>query len=232
VSVGDLNETPRGSRLHIAIFGRSNAGKSSLINALTSQEIAIVSDIPGTTTDPVYKSMEISPIGPVVLIDTAGIDDTGELGSQRIKKTMEVLNKADLMLLVIDPSRQTGPYEKELLQKADQLGVPAVGVLNKTDLYQEAEPEEIERALGIKVIKVSSVTRSGIENLIEEIAKAVPKEMAVPTILGDLINPGETVVLVTPYRSGRTKGEADLTAGTNYSRDIRSSSYGFGSQGE
>jgi [FeFe] hydrogenase H-cluster maturation GTPase HydF len=210
VSVGDLNETPRGSRLHIAIFGRSNAGKSSLINALTSQEIAIVSDIPGTTTDPVYKSMEISPIGPVVLIDTAGIDDTGELGSQRIKKTMEVLNKADLMLLVIDPSRQTGPYEKELLQKADQLGVPAVGVLNKTDLYQEAEPEEIERALGIKVIKVSSVTRSGIENLIEEIAKAVPKEMAVPTILGDLINPGETVVLVVPIDQAAPKGRLIL----------------------
>jgi len=210
MSVGDLNETPRGSRLHIAIFGRRNAGKSSLINALTSQELAIVSNIPGTTTDPVYKSMEILPIGPVVLIDTAGIDDTGELGSKRIEKTMEVLNKADLMLLVIDPSHQIGHYEEELLQKAAQHSVPVVGVLNKIDLYPDAEPEEIERALGIKVIKVSSVTRSGIESLIEEIVKAVPREMSMPTILGDLINPGDTVVLVVPIDQAAPKGRLIL----------------------
>ncbi|MHB8984853.1 MAG: GTPase, partial [Eubacteriales bacterium] len=110
MSVGGLNETPRGSRLHIAIFGRRNAGKSSLINALTNQDIAIVSGVPGTTTDPVYKSMEILPVGPVVIIDTAGIDDAGELGELRVKKTIEVLNKADLMILVIDPGQNAGDY--------------------------------------------------------------------------------------------------------------------------
>ena len=97
-----LNETPRGSRLHIAIYGRRNTGKSSLINALTNQDVAIVSDVPGTTTDPVYKSMEILPVGPVVIIDTAGIDDVGELGELRIKKTIAVLNKADLIIVVLN----------------------------------------------------------------------------------------------------------------------------------
>jgi len=134
-----LNQTPRGSRLHIAIFGRRNAGKSSLINALTNQNIAIVSAIPGTTTDPVYKSMEILPLGPVVLIDTAGIDDVGQLGALRIEKALAVLAKTDLMLLVIDPALKAGIYEEEVIARAKENNVPVIGVLKKIDLYpQEA----------------------------------------------------------------------------------------------
>ena len=133
-----LNQTPRGSRLHIAIFGRRNVGKSSLINALTNQNIAIVSEVPGTTTDPVYKSMEILPLGPVVLIDTAGIDDVGQLGALRIEKTLAVLAKTDLLLLVIDPAAQPGDYEKEIIARARKNKVPLVVVLNKMDAYPEA----------------------------------------------------------------------------------------------
>ncbi len=210
MSVGSLNETPRGNRLHIAIFGRRNAGKSSLINALTNQEIAIVSSIPGTTTDPVYKSMEILPVGPVVIIDTAGIDDVGELGDLRIQKTVAVLNKADLMLLVIDPVQGAGEYEKDLIKKAAEQGVPVVGVLNKMDLNQEAGSEAVEEILGIKVVPVSAVTRLGIEGLKKEIIKVAPKEWTSPTILGDLIDPGDTVVLVVPIDLAAPKGRIIL----------------------
>lgn len=205
-----MNETPRGSRLHIAIFGRRNAGKSSLINALTNQEIAIVSNIPGTTTDPVYKSMEILPVGPVVIIDTAGIDDVGELGDLRIKKTIAVLNKADLMILVIDPGQGAGEYEKDLIKKAAEQGVPVVGVLNKMDLSPYAESEDVEETLGIKVVPVSAVTRLGIESLKKEIIKSASKEWTAPTILGDLINPGDTVVLVVPIDLAAPKGRIIL----------------------
>lgn len=210
MSVGNLNETPRGNRLHIAIFGRRNAGKSSLINSLTNQEIAIVSDIPGTTTDPVYKSMEILPLGPVVIIDTAGIDDVGELGDLRIKKTIAVLDKADLMILVIDPAQGAGGYEKKLIQKAAEQAVPVVGVLNKIDVNTDAITEEIEETLGIKVVPVSALTKSGIEGLKQEIIKSAPKEWTAPTILGDLINPGDTVVLVVPIDLAAPKGRIIL----------------------
>src|SRR5271169_5635864 len=153
-----LNETPRGSRLHIAIFGRRNAGKSSLINALTNQKIAIVSDVPGTTTDPVYKSMEILPIGPVVLIDTAGIDDVGDLGALRIEKSLSVLAKTDLMLLVFDPAEGVGIYEQEIVERARENGVPVVGVLNKIDLCLAARVEEIGNALRVPMVAISALT--------------------------------------------------------------------------
>ncbi|MBC7345619.1 MAG: 50S ribosome-binding GTPase, partial [Clostridia bacterium] len=107
-----LNATPRGERLHISLFGRRNAGKSSIINALTGQEIAIVSDVPGTTTDPVHKAMELLPLGPVMFVDTAGLDDTGALGELRVERSLEVMNKTDLALLVIDPGRGIGEYEQ------------------------------------------------------------------------------------------------------------------------
>lgn len=210
MSVGGLNETPRGSRLHIAIFGRRNAGKSSLINALTNQDIAIVSDVPGTTTDPVYKSMEILPVGPVVVIDTAGIDDVGELGELRVKKTIDVLKKTDLMILLIDPLQTVGEYELNLLQKAREQGVPVVGVLNKVDLNPVVTPAELEEHLGIPVTPVSTVTRQGIENLKNEIIESAPKEWTAPTIIGDLINPGDTVVLVVPIDLAAPKGRLIL----------------------
>lgn len=200
MTAGSFNETPRGSRFHIAIFGRRNAGKSSLINALTNQEIAIVSSLPGTTTDPVYKTMEILPLGPVVLIDTAGIDDVGELGNLRIKKTIGVLAKADLMVLVIDAGQTPGEkaYELELIRKAGEQGVPVLGVLNKIDLYPEAKAPEFERLLGIRVVPASAASRQGIEQLVKEMIRLAPKDWSSPTILGDLINPGDTVVLVVP----------------------------------
>lgn len=210
MSVGSLNETPRGGRLHIAIFGRRNAGKSSLINALTNQDIAIVSDVPGTTTDPVYKSMEILPVGPVVIIDTAGIDDVGELGELRVKKTIAVLKKTDLMILVIDPLQNVDKYELDLIRKAGEQGVPVVGVLNKVDLEPMVTPAELEEMLGIRVVPVSTVTRQGIEVLKKEMIKSAPKEWTAPTILGDLINPGDTVVLVVPIDLAAPKGRIIL----------------------
>jgi [FeFe] hydrogenase H-cluster maturation GTPase HydF len=208
-----LNQTPRGSRLHIAIFGRRNAGKSSLINALTNQNIAIVSAIPGTTTDPVYKSMEILPLGPVVLIDTAGIDDVGQLGAMRVEKALKVLAKTDLMLLVIDPALKTGTYEEEVIARAKENNVPVIGVLNKIDLY----PQEalnlmplLSKQLNLPVVAVSASTKQGIEALKLAMVKAAPKDWMAPSILGDLISPGDTVVLVVPIDLAAPKGRLIL----------------------
>lgn len=205
-----LNETPRGSRLHIALFGRRNAGKSSLINALTKQNIAIVSEVPGTTTDPVYKSMEILPLGPVVLIDTAGIDDVGDLGALRIKKTLGVLAKTDLLLLVIDPEEGAGPYEKEMIEKAGQDKVPIVGVLNKIDLNVRIDVQKLENELGITIIPVSALTGQGVEDLKMAMIRSAPKGWTPPTILGDLISPTDLVVLVVPIDLAAPKGRLIL----------------------
>lgn len=210
MSMGGLNETPRGERLHIAIFGRRNAGKSSLINALTNQAIAIVSAVPGTTTDPVYKSMEILPVGPVVLIDTAGIDDLGQLGALRVKKTMKVLEQADLMLLVVEPGHDTGVYESSLIDQARAQGVPVIGVLNKVDLHPALKPEGLGEELGIPVIPVSAATGQGIEALKKAIIQAAPGESASPAITAGLINPGDTVVLVVPIDQAAPKGRLIL----------------------
>ena len=205
-----LNETPRGSRLHIAIFGRRNAGKSSLINALTNQNVAIVSEVPGTTTDPVYKSMEILPLGPVVLIDTAGIDDVGDLGALRIKKTLAVVAKTDLLLLVIDPVHEVGTYEEDIVVKARQSGVPVVGVLNKMDIYHDVQPDAMAGKLDIPIIPVSAVTAAGINRLKMAIIEKAPKDWTQQTILGDLITPGDVVVLVTPIDLAAPKGRLIL----------------------
>jgi [FeFe] hydrogenase H-cluster maturation GTPase HydF len=205
-----LNQTPRGSRLHIAIFGQRNVGKSSIINALTNQNIAIVSDVPGTTTDPVYKSMEILPIGPVVIIDTAGIDDVGKLGILRIEKAYNVLAKTDLLLLVIDPSRETGPHELEVIKKAKQNKVSVIGVLNKIDLFPHASPEEVSAKLNIPVMPVSAVTRQGMDELKLSMIKLAPKDWMTSTIIGDLISPGDTVVLVVPIDLSAPKGRLIL----------------------
>lgn len=205
-----LNQTPRGSRLHIAIFGRRNAGKSSLINALTSQDIAIVSDVPGTTTDPVYKSMEILPIGPVVIIDTAGIDDTGDLGRLRIEKALGVLNKTDLMLLVVDPVAGYGQFEEDIIARAGENKVPVIIVVNKMDQHPGYAPDETLSRAGRPVIMVSALTRQGIDDLKMAMIKEAPKDFMNPTILGDLIDPGDTVVLVTPIDLAAPKGRLIL----------------------
>ena len=205
-----LNQTPRGSRLHIAIFGRRNAGKSCLINALTNQNIAIVSDVPGTTTDPVYKSMEILPIGPVVIIDTAGIDDVGELGTLRIEKAYGVLAKTDLMLLVIDPAKGTGKYEEDVIKRAKENKVPVIAVLNKIDLYAEEQMEEAVHKLNLPVVRVSALTKEGIDTLKLAIIKAAPKDWMSTTIVGDLISAGDTIVLVVPIDLAAPKGRLIL----------------------
>jgi [FeFe] hydrogenase H-cluster maturation GTPase HydF len=205
-----LNQTPRGSRLHIAIFGRRNAGKSSLINALTNQNIAIVSDVPGTTTDPVYKSMEILPIGPVVVIDTAGIDDTGELGLLRVQKAHGVLAKTDLMLLVVDPAYGVDAYESDVIKKARENKVPVIGVLNKKDLYPSTDTDELSRILKAPVVAVSALTKEGIDALKVAMIKAAPKDWMSTTIVGDLIAPGDTVVLVVPIDLAAPKGRLIL----------------------
>ena len=207
-----LSNTPRSERLHIAILGRRNAGKSSLINALTGQEIAVVSPIKGTTTDPVYKSMELSPLGPVVLIDTAGLDDEGDLGELRKKKTLDVLNRTDVAVLVVDGELGAGEFEEQMLSQLRDKKLPVVGVINKLDkLFNRFQ---IVKEYGIKYkfpfVAVSSTTGEGIELLKEAIIKAAPKEEEGDVIVRDLISPGDFVILMTPIDKGAPKGRLIL----------------------
>lgn len=207
-----LNETPRGERVHIAIFGMRNAGKSSVINALTDQEIAIVSDVKGTTTDPVYKSMEILPIGPCVIIDTAGLDDVGVLGELRKKKTMEVLTKADIALVVIDISVGITEYDRFIIEQIKEKKIPLIGVINKIDkedVTQESV-EALKKELNFPATAVSAVTKKGIKELKEKIIEALPEDEEKFKIIGDLINPGDFVVLVTPIDKAAPKGRLIL----------------------
>lgn len=204
-----LSETPKGERLHIAIFGRRNVGKSSLINALTGQEIAIVSEVPGTTTDPVAKAMEILPIGPVMLIDTAGIDDVGHLGGLRIKKSLEVFGRADLVLLVLDPEQGLGVFEEEVLERGKKQGIPVISVLNKMDLYPGVHFDWFSK-LPEPVVAVSALTGEGIDRLKELIVRHAPKDWSLPTIVGDLISPGDLVILVIPIDKAAPKGRLIL----------------------
>ncbi|MBS4008893.1 MAG: [FeFe] hydrogenase H-cluster maturation GTPase HydF [Clostridium sp.] len=204
--------TPRGNRLHIAIFGRRNAGKSSLINALTNQDIALVSAVPGTTTDPVYKAMEILPIGPVVLIDTAGIDDEGELGALRVKKSRAVLKKADLVLLVMEAGNQVSQHEAMIAELCREKGVPLVGVLNKSDLNMAAEEQKkkYHEKLGIEPIVVSAFTGAGLLELKLAIIAAAPDAWDERTIVGDLLQPGDLAVLLVPIDKAAPKGRLIL----------------------
>ena len=207
-----LNNTPRAERLHIAILGRRNAGKSSLINALTGQEIAVVSPVKGTTTDPVYKSMELLPIGPVVIIDTAGLDDEGDLGELRKKKTLDVLNKTDVAVLVVDGELGAGDFEEKMLSQLKEKKLPVVGVINKLDRVSNYSQivKEYEGKYKISFVAVSSVTGEGIESLKKAIIKAAPKEEEEDVIVRDLISPGDFVILVTPIDKAAPKGRLIL----------------------
>ena len=208
-----MNNTPRGNRLHIALFGRRNAGKSSLINALTNQQVAIVSEIAGTTTDPVYKSMEILPLGPVVMIDTAGLDDSGELGQMRIKKSLEVLNKTDLALLVMDAQTGAGQLEQEVVRLCQEKNIPVIGIINKIDRFPVSlsGQDAIKQELGIdNLVMVSALTKTGMSDLKISLVKAAPAQFDNQTIVGDLINPGDTAVLVTPIDLAAPKGRLIL----------------------
>ncbi|MGE5617979.1 MAG: [FeFe] hydrogenase H-cluster maturation GTPase HydF [Sphingomonadaceae bacterium] len=209
--MSDLNSTPRSERLHIAVFGRRNAGKSSLVNALTNQEVALVSEVAGTTTDPVYKAMELLPLGPVVMIDTAGIDDAGELGDLRVRRTLRVINSTDLALMVIDPAFGLGDWERGLLARLRERGIPTLLVANKCDIHDlGGRLERWALELGLPSAAVSSVTRTGIDELKKLIVDHAPTEPAEPTIVGDLIDPGDVVVLVVPIDLAMPKGRLIL----------------------
>jgi len=207
-----LNETPRSERVHIALFGMRNAGKSSIINAITDQEIAIVSDVKGTTTDPVYKSMEILPIGPCVIIDTAGLDDIGELGELRKKKTLEVLDKTNIALVVIDSSVGVTDYDKFIIEQIREKKVPVIAVLNKTDKIEVKEEavDVLKKELNIPIVLVSAATRKGIKELKNKIIGILPEDEDKFKIVGDLIKPGDFVVLVTPIDKAAPKGRLIL----------------------
>lgn len=207
-----MQDTPKAGRLHIAIFGRRNAGKSSLINALTSQDIAIVSSVPGTTTDPVYKAMEILPIGPVMIIDTAGIDDEGSLGALRVERTLQVLNKSDLAVVVIEPTIGIGQFELELVEDIRKRKIPIIGAVNKTDLNasNNEQHDDWAKELGIDVVPVSAKTGQGIEELKRLLIKMAPDDWEGPPIIGDLISPGDTIVMVVPIDLAAPKGRLIL----------------------
>lgn len=212
-----INETPSGERLHIGIFGRRNAGKSSLINAITGQDLAIVSDVKGTTTDPVKKAMELLPLGPVVLIDTPGLDDEGLLGQKRMEKALQALRQTDIVILTIPVDAALDGLEKTLLQEAKKRGLPFFVVLNKTDLLAdkkqiEEKEKEIAQALSIPldvIVAVSADKNEGIHALKEKLANGIPKEQERP-LIHDLLSPGDLVVLVVPIDSAAPKGRLIL----------------------
>ncbi|QUI23313.1 [FeFe] hydrogenase H-cluster maturation GTPase HydF [Vallitalea pronyensis] len=207
-----LNKTPRGDRVHIALFGKRNAGKSSIINAITNQDIALVSAVKGTTTDPVYKAMEILPIGPVVIIDTAGLDDVGELGELRKQKTYEVLNKTDLAILTIDAEVGVTDFEKSILATIKEKKIPVVGVLNKIDIEQlsDSSIQQMEKALGIRLIPVSALKKQGIDTLKNAMIKLLPDDEDKFKLVGDIIQPGDFIVLVVPIDKAAPKGRLIL----------------------
>lgn len=202
-----LNTTPSADRVHIGIFGKRNAGKSSIINAITGQDLAIVSDIKGTTTDPVLKSMELLPLGPVVIIDTPGLDDSGELGTLRIQKAYQILNKTDIAVLVVDASAGMTAEDVDILQRIKEKEIPYVVVFNKADLTT-VSTEDLPA--DTKNISVSTVTGEHIYELKELIASLAPDEDKGRRIVDDLIQPSDFIVLVVPIDSAAPKGRLIL----------------------
>ena len=198
-----LNNTPSAERVHIGFFGRRNAGKSSVVNAFTNQELSVVSDVKGTTTDPVMKSMELLPMGPVVIIDTPGFDDEGALGELRVKKTKQILNRADCAVLVVDATQGKTPADQELIALFRQKDIPYLVAYNKSDL--SAAPP-----LGENELAVSAVTREGMEELKERVARLTRSPSEGKRLVGDLLSPGDLVVLVTPIDSAAPKGRLIL----------------------
>ena len=193
-----------GDRLRISIFGRRNAGKSSLINAFTGQNVAIVSDVPGTTTDPVMKAIELFPTGPAILIDTAGLDDTGDaLGLERVKKSVGYLKKSDMVILVVDASGSAGELEDNIITECKNEKIPLILVLNKSELtLSESVKTWLE---GKEYIAVSALNNEGIVNITKKITELSPDEWE-PPFLRDLINPGDIVLMITPIDSSAPKG--------------------------
>ena len=216
--MSSLNATPAGERVHIGLFGKRNAGKSSLINALTGQKLAVVADIPGTTTDPVLKAMELLPLGPVLMMDTAGIDDTGELGQLRVQKSLQVLNKTDIAILVIDSVADITEEDLKLLQRIQDKELSCVVVFTKADVAEKnamqdnTVPETKNNAIpsSIPQISVSSTTGKHIKELKDLLAHLVPQKKAPFPICADLLQPEDQVLLVTPIDSAAPKGRLIL----------------------
>lgn len=209
--MSNLNQAPSSERVHISIFGRRNSGKSSLINALTNQSLAIVSDVPGTTTDPVSKSMEILPIGPVIITDTAGIDDTGDLGRLRVEKTLRVLESTDLAVLIVESGQAPGEWEENLVGRIKERDIPLVVCAGKIDAepdYSAARKWATEHSL--LFVPVSAATREGIEQLKASLVRLSPSAISEPTIIGDLIEAGDIVVMVVPIDKAAPKGRLIL----------------------
>ncbi|MCE5326777.1 MAG: [FeFe] hydrogenase H-cluster maturation GTPase HydF [Planctomycetaceae bacterium] len=206
-----MNQAPKGSRLHIGIFGRRNVGKSSLLNAMTRQSVSIVSDVAGTTTDPVEKPMELLPIGPVLFIDTAGIDDVGALGEMRVARTRQIFDRTDVGVIVV-AAGDWGDFEQGILDELARRQIPVIAVFNKTDLGRPGE-ELIAALKALKVICVYTVAKSGegILDLREALIAKAPEEFInAPSIVGDLVPAGELVVLVVPIDLEAPKGRLIL----------------------
>ena len=199
-----LNDTPNADRIHIGFFGKRNAGKSSIVNAITNQELSVVSDIKGTTTDPVYKAMELLPMGPVTIIDTPGIDDEGTLGELRIKRTKQVLNKVDIAILIVDSTYGKTEVDEELIDLFKAKNLNYLVVYNKCDLL------DTDCNATSNEIYVSATNNTNIEALKEKIASLAPSDKDKLKIVGDLIKPSDFIVLVVPIDKAAPKGRLIL----------------------
>ena len=214
-----MNETPSGERIHIGFFGRRNAGKSSVVNAVTGQDLAVVSEVKGTTTDPVTKSMEILPLGPVVIIDTPGFDDEGSLGELRVQRTRKILEKTDIAVLVVDSAEGFRTADGELVELFREKGIPFLIALNKSDIAEDSEDHNVdEESAGLMqkvaggcsgMIHVSALSGDGINELKNRIAALKPQGEE-GRIVADKINPGDLIVLVVPIDKAAPKGRLIL----------------------
>ena len=205
-----LTNTPGANRLHIALFGRRNSGKSSLINAITGQDIALVSEIAGTTTDPVYKAMELHPIGPVMFIDTAGFDDVGTLGELRIEKTRKAIEKTDVAIVFFSGTELS--LEKEWTDELKKRKIPVIPVINKADILENTGDikNQVEKTLGLVPIIISAKEKTGLDKVREELIRAVPEDFEVSSITAHLVNEGDLVLLVMPQDIQAPKGRLIL----------------------
>lgn len=205
-----MNQTPASERVHISFFGKRNAGKSSVINAVTGQDLAIVSSVMGTTTDPVYKTMELLPLGPVMVIDTPGIDDEGELGALRVRKSYQVLNKTDIAILVIDSTAGKGEEELELIHRFHKKCIPYLIVYNKIDLLSTEKIKDLAMSVRAGEVLVSASDGMNIQELKEKIASLKPEDTHKYPLIQDLIEPLDLVILVVPIDKAAPKGRLIL----------------------
>ncbi|AVP53788.1 [FeFe] hydrogenase H-cluster maturation GTPase HydF [Clostridium tetani] len=205
-----MQDTPKGNRIHIAFLGRRNAGKSSIINAISNQQVSIVSNVAGTTTDPVYKAMELFPIGPIMLIDTAGLDDEGYIGNLRIEKTKEIMNKTDIAVIAIDCKNENFEYEMYLKEKLSKRKIPTIIALNKIDEVANLD-EAIVRARKQfdNIVSISALRRENIDKLKEKIIEQVPSNNET-TLLEGIVNKKDLVILITPQDLQAPKGRLIL----------------------